>query len=483
MAQQHLDRLTAVDAGFLHQESAAAHMHVGGLLLFQGSAPEITQVLDHVRKRLHLVPRCRQKLALGPGTGRPRWIDDTDFQLERHLRQATLPQPRTETQLLELAARILSEPLDRAHPLWELWLVDGILPAPESSPPRFALISKTHHAMADGIAGVDLATVLLDLTPDPAPVDASALLPWRPRPRPGPLEFTRVGGRDLLRAAARTTSHALRAAARPHTNVRRLGGVATGLESIARAALDPAPRTPLNVEIGPNRRLAVVRQRLDDYMRVKEAFGSTLNDVVLSVMAGALREWLHAREQPTDGVTLRALVPVSTRASDERRDLGNRLSIMRGSLPVGMADPVARLRTVSAAMDGARRAQQTAAVSVLAAAGDLLLPTVLAQASRLQFSTWLFNLLVTNVPGPRVPLYLLGRQLEDLFPIAFLPRGHALAVAIMSYGERLEYGLLGDFDALPDIGLIGTAIDASLAELVAAADRTYVGGDPAISGD
>jgi diacylglycerol O-acyltransferase len=469
VAQQHLDRLTSTDAGFLHQESPSAHMHIGGLLLFEGPAPKYEDVLDHIRGRLHLLPRYRQKLATPPaGSGRPLWVDDTSFNIEYHVRHAALPAPGTESQLLEMAARVASQPLDRTKPLWEFWLVEGIEPAPGSSCERFAMISKNHHALVDGVSGIDLATVLLDFTPTAMPPDTDELDPWQPQPEPSQAELLLAGARSAAGAAAAIASRAISAATQPGQSVQTLRDTAEGVGEIVWAALNPAPETPLNVEIGPHRRFRVVRQQLADYKIVKDSFGGTVNDVLLTVVAGALGDWLRSRGIRTDGVEMRALVPVSVRTEGERHTLGNRLTAMRGPLPVYIQDPVARLAVVTSAMDDLKSSKQAVGASTLVAVTDIAPPAVLAQASRLQFSTRLFNLLVTNIPGPQVPLYILGHKLQDLFPLAFLPAGHALAVAIMSYDGRIEYGLLGDFDALPDIDVIADGIDLALAELVAA---------------
>jgi WS/DGAT/MGAT family acyltransferase len=223
------------------------------------------------------------------------------------------------------------------------------------------------------------------------------------------------------------------------------------------------------VPIGPHRRFTVVRQELADYKEVKDALGGTVNDVVLTVVAGALARWLRARGVRTQGLQMRALVPVSVRTSSDRGTLGNRLTAMRGPLPVYISDPVARLRFVSRAMDGLKESKQALGAAAIARVNNLAPPTILAQASRLQFSTRLFNLLVTNIPGPQFPLYVLGRQLRDLFPLAFLPSNHALAVAIMSYNRGIDYGLLADYDALPDLDVIASGISEALAELQAAA--------------
>jgi diacylglycerol O-acyltransferase len=469
VAQQHFDRLTSTDAGFLHQETSSAHMHVGGVLLFEGPAPRFEDFLEHIRGRLHLLPRYRQKLAIPPaGSGRPLWVDDSSFNLEYHVRHSALPAPGSEEQLLEMAARIASLPLDRSKPLWEFWLVEGIEPAAGSSHERFGMLAKNHHALVDGVSGIDLATVLLDFGPTPTRLDTGGLQPWQPRPEPNALELLVAGARDGVGAVAGLASQALSAASQPSRSLGVLRDAAEGVGELVWAGLNPAPETPLNVTIGPHRRFRVVRQQLADYKTVKNSFGGTVNDVLLTVVAGALGGWLRSRGISTDGLEMRALVPVSVRAEDERGTLGNRLSAMRGPLPVYIQDAAARLPVVTRAMDDLKSSKQAVGASTLVAVNDIAPPAVLAQASRLQFSTRLFNLLVTNIPGPQVPLYILGKQLQDMFPLAFLPQGHALAVAIMSYNGRIEYGLLGDFDALPDIDVIAEGIDESLAELLAA---------------
>jgi diacylglycerol O-acyltransferase len=463
MAQQHGDRLSAIDASFLAQEGPAAHMHVGAVLIFEGPPPSYEAFCDQIRSRLHLVPRYRQRLAFPPlETGRPLWVDDTSFNLEYHVRHTALPAPGSELQLRALAARVSSQQLDRSKPLWEAWLVQGL------EDDRFALISKAHHALVDGVAGVDLATVLFDLTPVPAPVPHDGE-PWVPRPEPSGREMALRGLRGLIRAPLSLTGRALEAATRPAETLEVAREAVEGLGEVVRAGLSPAPDTPLNVPIGPHRRLVFVRCELADFKLVKDAFGGTVNDVVLAVVAGALRRWLRARGVRTEGLELRALVPVSIRTHEEHGQLGNRIAVMRGPLPVYVEDPVARLRVVKAAMDGLKESRQAVGAEVLTSMQSFAPPTLLAQASRLNFSTRLFNLIVTNVPGPQFPLYLLGRRLEDLFPVAFLPRDHALAVAIMSYDGGIDFGLLGDYDAMPDLDSVGEHVEAALRELVAAA--------------
>jgi diacylglycerol O-acyltransferase len=464
LPQQHLDRLTSIDASFLHQEGRSSHMHIGGVLIFEGLSPAFEDFLDHVRSRLHLVPRYRQKLATPPlETGRPLWVDDPDFNLEYHVRHTALPPPGTEDQLFLLTSRIASQQLDRSKPLWEHWLVEGL------EGDRFALISKTHHALVDGISGVDLASVLFDLQREPQVQDATDLEPWRPEPEPSPAQMVLAGARGAVTTTASLVTRALLAATRPTTSMQLARDVLEGLGELVWAGLNPAPETPLNVPIGPHRRYAVVRQQLADYKEIKDALGGTVNDVVLTVVSGALGQWLRSRGVRTEGLEMRALVPVSVRTTDQRGSLGNKLTVMRAPLPVYIDDPVSRLRFIRAAMDGLKESKQAVGAATMAAVNSLAPPTILAQASRLNFSTRLFNLLVTNVPGPQLPLYLLGRELRDLFPVAFLPDDHALAVAIMSYNGGLDYGLLGDYDAMPDIDVVADGIEASLAELLAAA--------------
>ncbi|HWI72151.1 MAG TPA: wax ester/triacylglycerol synthase family O-acyltransferase [Baekduia sp.] len=476
MAQQHLDRLTAVDASFLAQEGPASHMHIGGIVICEGPAPGYEEMLDHIRTRLHLVPRYRQRLAQPPlETGRPLWVDDPTFNLEYHVRQTALPAPGSEDQLMRLVGRIMSQQLDRSKPLWEMWIIEGL------DDGGFAVISKTHHAMVDGISGVDLATVMFDLSPVPPEIPHSDE-PWQPHAEPTGAELVAGGALGLARVVAGAVGGAVTLARNPSATLRALGEAAEGLGEVAWAGLNPAPETPLNVEIGPHRRYAVVRNRLTDFKEVKNAFGGTVNDVVLTVVTSALRDWLHSRGVRTEGLELRALVPVSTRSRDEQGALGNRITVMRGPLPVYIADPIARLRAVKAAMDGLKESKQAVGAEVLTGVQSFAPPTILAQASRLNFSTRLFNLIVTNVPGPQLPLYVRGREMEDVFPIAFLPKGHALAVAIMSYNGQMNFGLLSDYDAVPDLDRIADGIEASLAELLALARRRTAPATPSANG-
>jgi len=499
MTQRHLDRLTAVDASFLHQEGPSSHMHIGGLTILQGPAPPMEEFLEQIRKRLHLVPRYRHKLAhTALDRGRPVWVDDPSFNLEFHVRHTALPAPGSWEQLRNLTARVFSQALDRSKPLWEMWLIEGLDPDIEGPglPPsgrqsgsgRFALISKTHHSLIDGIAGVDLATVLFDVSPNPAPLRHSGRA-WKPHHEPDTGELVAVGLRGALRAGVEVAGATLGALARPERTLEHAREAAEGVGELLWAALNPAPPTPLNVPIGPHRRFVGVAARLADFKLVKNMLGGTVNDVVLTVVSGALRSFLIDRGVRTEGVELRALVPVSVRTVGERHEAGNRIAVMRGPLPVYIADPLQRLRFVRHAMDGLKESKQALGAEAIASAQNFAPPTILAQASRINFSTRLFNLIVTNVPGPQFPLYVLGRRMERVFPVAFLPQSHALAVAIMSYDGEMNFGLLGDFDALPDIESIGQSIASELATLVDLARARQVaeaqsagnGADPALA--
>jgi len=462
---RHLDRLTAVDASFLTNESSSSHMHIGAILIFEGPPPKYTDLVEHVRGRLPLVPRFRQKLVVPPlEAGRPLWADDVNFNLTYHIRHTALPDPGGEEELKKLAGRIFSQQLDRLKPLWELWLVQNL------ERDRFAILTKTHHAMVDGVSGVDIGTVLFDVERKAEPLKLED--DWVPQPEPGTTELVARGIADAVAAPIKLAERAVDVVKNPETTARKAVEALEGVGEIVSAFADPAPDVPLNDEIGPHRRYVWARSELATFKRIKDTFGGTVNDVVLAVIAGALREWLHGRGIRTEGLELRALVPVSIRGQDERGDLGNRIALMRGPLPVYIEDPVRRLRTISDAMAGLKRSKQALGAEVIARFNDFAPPTILAQAARINFSTRLFNLIVTNVPGPQMPLYVLGKELEDVFPVAFLPQNHALAVAIMSYNGKVGFGLLADYDCMEDIEVVSDGLNEALAELEAAAGKS-----------
>jgi WS/DGAT/MGAT family acyltransferase len=462
---RHLDRLTAVDASFLSNESASSHMHVGAILIFEGPPPRYVDLVEHVRGRLGQVPRFRQKLVVPPlETGRPLWADDVNFNLSYHIRHTALPEPGGEAQLKRLTGRVFSQQLDRSKPLWELWLVQGL------ERDRFAILTKTHHAMVDGISGVDIGTVLFDLEPVPKP--AAVEDDWVPQKSPSTAELVGRGLGDAIELPIKVAEKAVDAIRHPENAARKAVEALEALSEVVSQFADPAPDVPLNQPIGPHRRYVWARSELATFKQIKDTFGGTVNDVVLAVVTSSIRNWLHSRGVRTEGLELRALVPVSIRAEDEQGNLGNRITLMRGPLPVYIEDPIRRLHTISEEMAGLKESKQALGAEMISRFNDFAPPTLLAQASRLNFSTRLFNLLVTNVPGPQIPLYVLGRELEEVFPVAFLPQNHALAIAIMSYHGKIGFGLLADYDSMEDINIVGDGINEALHELLEAAGES-----------
>ena len=466
MAEQqgHLDRLSPVDASFLHQERRASHMHVGALVIFEGPPPSREEFCAHIESRLPLVPRYRQKLAFPRfEMGRPFWVDDPRFNLDYHVRHTALPSPGSIEQLRGLVGRIFSQRLDRSKPLWETWLVQGLEDG------RSALISKTHHSLVDGVAGVDLSTVLFDLSPVPSdePREEDG---WTAESEPSQAHLVAEGVKGLLLRTPRDLAgRAVSAVQHPRRAAGQVREAAEGIGEVVWAGMNAAPEVPLNVPIGPHRRIRWFPRPLDEFKEIKDALGGTVNDVVLAVVAGGLGRWLRVRGVRTEGLELRALVPVSIRAEDEHGTLGNRIAAMRGPLPVYAGDPVERLRIVREAMRGLKQSKQALGAEVISGLERFAPPTLLAQASRLNFSTRLFNLIVTNVPGPQLPLYLMGREMQELVPVAFLPEDQALAVAVMSYNGQVDFGLLGDYDAMADLEVFAELLEESLDELLAAA--------------
>ncbi len=469
------DRLTVLDNSFLHLERDTAHMHVASCAVFEGAPPSYHELVEQIVSRLQLVPRYRQRLAFVPfDQGRPVWIDDPHFNPGYHVRHTALPRPGGEEELKRLAGRVFSQPLDRARPLWEVWLVEGLAHA------RFALLSKTHHALVDGVSGVDIATVLFDSSPGPLPV-APPDHEWIPRPVPSGAQL--LADALLERATApNEIARGVRAALRgPRQVASRVADALVGVGAMAWAGFQPAPPSRFNVRIGPHRRFTWVAGELAQYKRVKDSLGGTVNDVVLTVVAGALGRYMRLHGDATEGVVLKAMVPVSVRADVERGALGNRVAAMWAPLPVGVTDPVERLYQVREAMDEIKRSGQAVGAQVLTQLSGFAPPTIIAQAARLQARQRLFNLVVTNVPGPQFPLYMLGRELDALYPMVPLGENTALGVALISYNGQLNFGLTADYDALADVELLADELRQSLVELLGAASvphRNGAGGAP-----
>jgi WS/DGAT/MGAT family acyltransferase len=457
------DRLTGLDSSFLHLERDSSHMHVAACMVFHGAAPSYEELLAQIESRLHLVPRYRQRLGFVPmNQGRPVWVDDPHFKLGFHVRHTALPRPGGNEELKRLAGRVFSQPLARDRPLWELWLVEGL------ADNRFALLSKTHHALVDGISGVDIATVLFDASAEPMPV-APPEHQWVPRPLPSAAQL--LADALLERTIApREIVRGVRAALRgPRAIATRAGSALVGVGAMAWAGLRAAPPSPFNVRIGPHRRFTWVRADLGQFKAIKNSLGGTVNDVVLAVVTGALGRYMRMHGHATEGIELRAMVPVSVRADIERGALGNRVAAVWAPLPVGVLDPIERLQTLSREMQIVKDSGQAVAAEALTALSGFAPPTIMSQAARLQARQRLFNLVVTNVPGPQHPLYLLGRELEAIYPMVPLAENTALGIAIMSYNGQLNFGLVADFDALPDLEVLADELRSAIEELAAEA--------------
>ncbi len=459
------DRLSALDAAFLHlEDNSTAHMHVASVMIFEGDAPAPRELVDHVMSRLHLVPRYRQRLAYVPlGQGRPVWTDDPYFNPRYHIRHTALPRPADETALKRLAGRLFSQRLDRSKPLWEIWLVQRM------TGNRFALIAKTHHALVDGISGVDITTVLFDTSPEPAGTSAPAT-PWTAKPLPGSakllgealIERTTVPG-EMMRGARAL----LRAPRRAVSQVRE-GAASIGAATLVGLSA-PAPPSPFNVNIGTHRRYTWVDADLARFKAIKDSLGGTLNDVVLATVTLGLGRYLRSQGHDTKGLVLKAMVPVSVRADSERGALGNKVAAMWAPLPVGVENAAECLAQIRGAMEDLKSSGQAVGAQVLTNLAGFAPPTILSQAARLQARQRFFNLVVTNVPGPQFPLYLLGRRLRGLYPVVPLARRQALGIAVMSYDGHLGFGLLGDYDALPELESIAAALRQAIAALSRAA--------------
>lgn len=466
MPQRHMDRLTSFDTSFLANEKANAHMAIGAVLMFGGTPPEQAEFLAQIRGRVHQLPRLRQRLLYPPlGLGTPFWVDHPQFDVHRHVSRVSLPAPGDERQFQALVGELLAPPLDRGKPLWELILVEGF------TDDRFAVVYKTHHAMADGISAVDIGMLLFDVDPGARPQNEEAA--WAPNHPPTRAALAWRAGSGVLGTVARLWRWLRRALRQPARTRRRAADGLAGLWEVTWNLARPAPKVPFNTGPGRGRGFCWANFDLAEFKRIKNAVGGTVNDVSLAVTAGAVRRWLLEHDVDVDGMELKALVPVSIRTENEHGELGNKLTAMRGPLPVGVADPVERLRTVSAAMDALKASKQPLGAEAIWGLNDWFRdfapPVLLAPTAAINFSTRLFNLLVTNFPGPQMPFYALGRELTQIYPVGFLARRHALAIAILSYNGQVGFGILSDPAALPDAERLADHLRASLEELRSAA--------------
>jgi diacylglycerol O-acyltransferase / wax synthase len=463
------DRLTGLDSAFLHiEDHGSAHMHVASVMVFEGKAPKYEEFVEHILSRLHLVPRYRQRLAFVPlGQGRPVWADDPHFNPRYHIRHTGLPRPEDEAELKQLAGRIFSQRLDRSKPLWEMWLVAHM------AGERFAVIAKTHHALVDGISGVDITTVLFDVSPEPAGTPRPPV-PWVARPLPGPAKLLADALVERSTAPAEMVRGARAVLRRPRRALARLKETVAGVGATTLAGINaPAPPSPLNVDITSHRRYTWVDADLARFKAIKDSLGGTLNDVVLAAVSLALGRYLRMQGHDTEGLVLKAMVPVSVRADIDRNThppaLGNRVAAMWAPLPVGVVDPVECLAQVRLEMNDLKHSGQAVGAEVLTNLAGFAPPTILSQAARLQARQRFFNLVVTNVPGPQFPLYLLGRRLKALYPVVPLARRQALGIAVMSYDGHLGFGLIADYDALPELETIARELERAIVALAGAA--------------
>ena len=465
------ERMSSADSTVLFRERRTAPQHIGGLALLTPPPRgfDYDRLVRLLEERISLAPRYRQKVRMVPAhLAKPLWVDDPGFDITYHVRRSALPRPGTPAQLLEFCARIQSRLLDRSRPLWEMYLVEGL----ESG--QIAIVTKTHAAIVGEHDGVDLAQVILD----PRPTTGRAVQAiWMPQPEPGPVDLVRDAVLDVVRRPARLPGPALTAvrdlrgtAARATTLA---GGVLTATAaataSVTTAVVRRPPASPLAANLGEQRRLAVARTRLEDYRRIRDAFGGTVNDVVLAVVAGALRGWLQSRTAALrSGSTVRALVPVSVHDGPEDDRVSVRPLLV--DLPVGEPDAVLRLAQLRFAMATHKASGRAVGADRIAGLAGFAPPTMHALAARAagELTRRLHSLVVTNVPGPQLPLYAAGARLDEMVPIAPLTPGHALSVALSSYDGGVCYGLNADRDAVPDLDLLAALIPESLAELVAA---------------
>jgi diacylglycerol O-acyltransferase / wax synthase len=453
-------RLTPLDASFLHLEDKNQPMHVGAVMIFGGEAPPYDDFVEHIENRLAMVPRYRQRLANVPlGQGRPKWTDDEDFDICFHVRSTALPSPGGERELKRLAARVLGQPLNREKPLWEMWVVEGL------EGDNFAVISKTHHAMVDGISGLDILSVLFA---DDDEQRAEQSRAWEPQPAPGGLSLLVEAVLERMTQPTEIVRTPLRLLRRPRQVARKAFEYVAGAGALAWAGVQPAPRTPYNEQlVGTNRRFTWVRGNLDDVKSIKDELGGTVNDVILTVVARALRAHLQQRGEDIDGLTIKAFVPVSMRADEDRggEKLGNQVGGIIAPLPIGCDDPRDCLSQINEVMSGLKKSGQPIGAKALTELTGFAPPNLIDQAVRLPIPQRFVNLVVTNVPGPQFELSMGDRALQDIFPMVPLGNNMNLGVAIVSYNGTIDIGLVGDYDALYDLDDLGELFETAVAEL------------------
>ena len=460
----HSERLSAQDSSFVLWERRETPMHVGAVAILEaeplGSADggiDAARITRHVESRLHLLPRYRQRLAFTPLEGHPVWVDDAHFDLGYHVRRTALPRPGTDGELKALVARILSQRLDRAKPLWEMWIVEGL----EGG--RFALVTKVHHCMVDGVSGMNLITLLLSRSPEEPPVVAPA---WTPAPEPTPFDLLVSESARRARSGGALARGVLAAVRDPAATWSRLRGAGSAIAQALDAGLRTPGATRLNRPIGPHRRVEWLSVDLARAKQVKNRLGGTLNDVVLATVCGALHRFLAKRREWHTRLDYRIVVPVNLRSPGDEPTGGNRVSAYFLSLPIAEANPLRRydaIQTSTACLKSSRAAE---GIELLTQLADRVGGTWLTRLGGLVIDRLRpYNLIVTNVPGPPFPLYILGARLLELIPMLPLFEQQGLGVAVRSYCGRLEFGLIGDRELAPDLGSLSGALVASFAEL------------------
>jgi len=471
------ERLSALDYSFLAFEGPTTCMHIAAVVVFEtgplaskGGGVDVARIRRHVASRLPHMPRYRQRLAYIPFENHPVWVDDERFELEYHVRHTSLPRPGTDAQLRELAARLLERPLHRGRPLWEIWVVEGL------AGDRFALVMKVHHCMVDGLAGVELLSALLSPLPEAAveePVE------WRPRLAPSASTLFSDELSRRLRMSADLLRGVRDAVREPRRRGRDIGPKLAAAWRLLRDSARRPVRTPLNQPIGPYRRFGWVEHDLAVIKEIKHQLGGTVNDVVLAVMAGAVRDFFERREFCAEGLDFRVAVPVNVRTEQERRSGGNRVSAWLLSLPIHERYSARRLQAVRAQSLQVKDSGLASGAELLAQAAEWTSANVLNLGALLANQAQPFNVIVTNVPGPQMPLYLDGAPMSALYPQVPLFESQCLGVALFSYAGKLFWGFNGDFDALPDLDQFVQAIERSFRTLRKAARPVSIPREPA----